>query len=215
MAGAAQPRPYVDGPLASTFFGDVSLASAVICPACRCEQKPAGHDDIRFVRLLISSARSKRWSGYGMSGSAVRRESITSLRACQIPEPCAAAGCFDSTDGRRLAPVQFAGRHDRPGDARQFVGERHGDEPSRSTLEKLPSPDGKRIGALVEPPKARSRPEHEQSPEIGIALFGDPAEPVLSAARVLSRNQAEPGRKVAAGSKRRRIRRMSDERRAD
>ena len=35
--------------------------------------KPAGHDAIRFVRLLISSARSKRWSGYGMSGSAVRR----------------------------------------------------------------------------------------------------------------------------------------------
>ena len=52
--------------------------------------KPAGHDAIRFVRLLISSARSKRWSGYGMSGSAVRRESITSLRACQISEPSVA-----------------------------------------------------------------------------------------------------------------------------
>ncbi len=37
--------------------------------------KPAGQDAIRFVRLLISSARSKRWSGFGMSGSAVRRES--------------------------------------------------------------------------------------------------------------------------------------------
>jgi hypothetical protein len=34
---AAQPRPYVDGPLASSFFGDVYLAIAVICPACRCE----------------------------------------------------------------------------------------------------------------------------------------------------------------------------------
>ena len=56
--------------------------------------KPAGHDAIRFVRLLISSARSKRWSGYGMSGSAVRRESITSLRACQTPAPFA-AGCLD------------------------------------------------------------------------------------------------------------------------
>jgi hypothetical protein len=52
--------------------------------------KPAGHDAIRFVRLLISSARSKRWSGSGMSGSAVRRESITSLRACQTPAPFAA-----------------------------------------------------------------------------------------------------------------------------
>ena len=52
--------------------------------------KPAGHDVIRFVRLLTSSARSKRWSGYGMSGSAVRRESITSLRACQISEPSVA-----------------------------------------------------------------------------------------------------------------------------
>ena len=37
LAPAAQPRPYVDGPLASAFFGDVSLAIAVICPACRCE----------------------------------------------------------------------------------------------------------------------------------------------------------------------------------
>jgi IstB-like ATP binding protein len=36
-APASQPRPYVDGPLASSFFGDVSLAIAVICPACRCE----------------------------------------------------------------------------------------------------------------------------------------------------------------------------------
>jgi len=34
LAPAAQPRPYVDGPLASTFFGDGSLAIAVICPAC-------------------------------------------------------------------------------------------------------------------------------------------------------------------------------------
>ena len=37
MRSSAQPRPYVDGPLASSFFGDVSLAIAVICPACRCE----------------------------------------------------------------------------------------------------------------------------------------------------------------------------------
>jgi hypothetical protein len=29
---AAQPRPYVDGPLASFFFENVSLAIAVICP---------------------------------------------------------------------------------------------------------------------------------------------------------------------------------------
>ena len=34
MRSSAQPRPYVDGPLASTFFSDGSLAIAVICPAC-------------------------------------------------------------------------------------------------------------------------------------------------------------------------------------
>ena len=64
--------------------------------------------------------------------------------------------------------------------------------------ETLARPDRKRIGAVVEPSKARGRPEHEQSSQIAIALFGNPAEPVLSAARVLSGNEAEPGRKAAS-----------------
>ena len=71
------------------------------------------------------------------------------------------------TDGRRLAAVQLAGRHDRPGDARQLVGERHGDKSRRPTLEKLARPNRQRIGSFVEPAKTRSRPEHEQSPQIG------------------------------------------------
>jgi hypothetical protein len=70
--------------------------------------KPAGHDAIRFVRLLISSARSRCWSGYGMSGSAVRRESITSVRACQTPAPCRAGFLDQLMDGasrRYSSPV--------------------------------------------------------------------------------------------------------------
>jgi Integrase core domain len=125
--------------------------------------KPAGHDAIRFVRLLISSARSRRWSGYGMSGSAVRRESITSVRACQTPAPVS-RGIPRSTDGRRLAPIQLASHHDCPGDARQLICERHCDEPRWSTLEKLARPNGKRICALMQPPEARGCPKHEQSP---------------------------------------------------
>jgi hypothetical protein len=51
--------------------------------------------------------------------------------------------------------------------------------------------------------------------QIGIALFRDPAEPVLAAARVLSRSKAEPGHKVAAGGKGRWVRHMGGEGRAD
>jgi hypothetical protein len=67
----------------------------------------------------------------------------------------------------------------------------------------------------VQPPKARGRSKYKQPSQIGIALFRDPAEPVLAAAKVLSRNKAEPGHKVAAGGKGRWIRHMAGEGRAD
>ena len=66
-----------------------------------------------------------------------------------------------------------------------------------------------------EPAQARCRSEDEQASQIRIALFGNPAEPFLSAAGVLSRNQTEPRREVATGAEHRGIGNMRGERRAD
>jgi hypothetical protein len=39
---------------------------------------------------------------------------------------------------------------------------------------------------------------HEQTPQIAIALFAYAAEPVLAPARVLLRNEPNPGREIAS-----------------
>ncbi len=42
------------------------------------------------------------------------------------------------------------------------------------------------------------RPSHEQAAQIAVTLFADAAEPVLAPARVLLRNEPDPGREVAS-----------------
>ena len=39
---------------------------------------------------------------------------------------------------------------------------------------------------------------HEQAAQIAVTLFADAAEPVLAPARVLRRNEPDPGREVAS-----------------
>src|SRR6476659_5202996 len=54
----------------------------------------------------------------------------------------------------------------------------------------------------------------EQAAQVSIAALGDAAEPLLAAARILLRNQADPGIKVASRSKSSRIGNARDQRRS-
>ena len=75
-----------------------------------------------------------------MPWSTVRREFITSLRTAKCRRRLR-RNLFDRLplfgSYRSIRAEELARRHDRPGDARKLVGERHGDEPSWSALEKL------------------------------------------------------------------------------
>jgi hypothetical protein len=98
---------------------------------------------------------------------------------------------------RSFRTEEFACRHDRTGDARQLVGKRHGNEPRRPALQEPLGPGSQWIGPFVEPPQARRRSEDEEASQIGIALLGNLAQPFLSTAGVLSRNQTQPRREVS------------------
>ena len=109
-----------------------------------------------------------------MSWSAVRREFITSLRTGQrlrrrrrnLMDYLPLCGSC-----RSFRAEEFACRHDRPGDARQLVGKRHGNEPRRPAPQEPLGPGSQWIGPFVEPPQARRRSEDEEASQIGIALL--------------------------------------------
>src|ERR1700733_4496182 len=67
----------------------------------------------------------------------------------------------------------------------------------RRALQEPLGPGSQWIGPFVEPPQARRRSEDEEASQIGIALLGNPAQPFLSTAGVLSRNQTQPRREVS------------------
>jgi hypothetical protein len=50
------------------------------------------------------------------------------------------------------------------------------------------------------PPDHRGGADHQQLPEIAVALLGDAPEPVLAAGRVLARDQTQEGGELAAGA---------------
>jgi hypothetical protein len=97
-----------------------------------------------------------------MSWSAVRREFITSFRTGNV----FAAGrnlvdYLPICGSCQASERKVACRHDRPGDARQLVGKRHGNEPRRPALQEPLGPGSQWLGPFVEPPQARRRSEDE------------------------------------------------------
>ena len=53
--------------------------------------------------------------------------------------------------------------------------------------------------AAPRPPQHRVSADDEEPAQVGVAALGDAAQPLLAAARVLARDQSDPGRELAAG----------------
>src|SRR5476649_1055369 len=93
--------------------------------------------------------------------------------------------------------VSLAPDHDGPGHPRNLVGERHGRH-FRGTALHQPAEPGTLLGAvLARVANDGHCPDHQQPPQISIALLGDAAEPVLAAGAVLLGHQSDPGSKTA------------------
>ena len=95
-------------------------------------------------------------------------------------------------------PVTLALSHHGPGHSGKLVGKRDGGDLGRSPGQQCREPravfgavdlgiadDGECTG-------------HEQAAQIAVTLFADAAEPILAPARVLRRNEPDPGREVAS-----------------
>jgi len=134
--GAAQPRPYVDGPAWQALCDATSLwrLQSYVRPV-DAGSKPAGHDVIRFPGF--SSAPRARSAGQGSE--------YPGLRFAGSSSPHFALAKFDAVTGKSWVWIQlssgrgsslraeeFAGHHDRPGDTGHLVGEGNSDEPRRA-----------------------------------------------------------------------------------
>jgi hypothetical protein len=108
---------------------------------------------------------------------------------------------------------RLARRHNGPYDPRELVGERHRDQSRGFAHEKRDQPIAQGAFPLANHAQQRGRAQHEQPPEVAIALFGDGAELFLAAAGILPRRHSEPGGKVAARLENTWVRNADDDRR--
>src|SRR4051794_12917990 len=95
-------------------------------------------------------------------------------------------------------PVTLALSHHGPGHSGKLVGKRDGGDLGRSPGQQCREP-GAVFGAVdLGIADDGERTGHEQAAQIAVTLFADAAEPVLAPARVLRRNEPDPGREVAS-----------------
>ena len=99
----------------------------------------------------------------------------------------------------RIGAESFACGHDCPADPCQLVGEGYGYQPLRLPGTQRVDPVGESAFALACDTQHRSRARDEHFADVTVALFGDCAEPLLAAARVLPGRQTKPRREVAPG----------------
>jgi hypothetical protein len=71
--------------------------------------------------------------------------------------------------------------HDRPYDPGKLVGERDRDEPRGPAREERDDPIAQRSFAFADPFQQRRRAQHQESPDIGVALFGNGAKLLFAA----------------------------------
>src|SRR5215475_2527837 len=111
----------------------------------------------------------------------------------------------DAASSRRQCDgflVALPFRHDRPGHPSDLVGERDGSDlgwPPRQQCRKPWSMFGAVKLSIAD---HGERTGGEQAAQIAIALLADVAELVFAAARVLLRDEPDPGREISSGSKR-------------
>ncbi len=133
--------------------------------------------------------------------------------------PCISSRClWDAAllllrSGGRRSRVGLSFREQRPGGARRLVGNGHGHEPRWLAFKQGSDPGpGPGIGGW-RAPCHRSGTDDQQSAQIAIAHLRDPSQSILSARRVLSGHEPEPGRELPARVENGRIRHAGCERR--
>jgi hypothetical protein len=100
----------------------------------------------------------------------------------------------------------FAAHHHRPDNARILVGERNGRDVHRPTIAQARQP------SRPAEPYAAAAPTHDgagtmdqQFAKVTVVALAHPAQPLLATARVLARDEAEPGGELTGGAEMRRI----------
>src|SRR3954463_9595414 len=128
----------------------------------------------------------------GSTGSALRAVRSPTFTSRRMP------GAISFTRKRDGLPVTLALSHHGPGHSDKLVGKRDGGDLGRSPGQQCREP-GAGFGAVdLGIADDGECPGHEQAAQIAVPLFADAAEPVLAPARVLLRNEPDPGREVAS-----------------
>ena len=164
-----------------------------MCPACLCGCEAAGHNALR---------------GSGPNQKHAFKDALTQAGS---PDPRIDLICITSSCPRQLVYsrcqqqlwffVSLSANHDRPGHPRDLVGERNCRHLCRSAIHYSGEP--RSFGAVRScVANDGHRAGDEKPSQIAIALFGDTAEPLLAAGRVLLGYQTDPGRKTAPRPKR-------------
>src|SRR6202790_3499795 len=129
----------------------------------------------------------------------IARSTGSALRAVR-PQPSHHAGCparFRLPRKRDGFLVSLAPSHHGPDHSRDLIGKRY-----CGNLRRPPRQQGRKPGPMfgamdLSVTDDRKRAGHKQAAQIAVTLFADIAEPVLASARVLFRDNTDPGREVA------------------
>lgn len=97
-----------------------------------------------------------------------------------------------SSSSSSLSPIELTGRHHRPDDPSQLVGDGDSDDHGPTPFEQIFDPATSDAGPCLWIPNDVARPDDKQVPEIGTPCYA--AEPVLPDGGILLRRQAQPSR---------------------
>src|SRR3974390_3364311 len=175
-----------------------------MCPACLRGTMTAGPDAVRgsgpnHSHGTLMPMTQKRV--VPIDGSPVSHHAIIPLAirlSCFTVASC--SHCQASSGGcskLRRSIVSSLG-HDCPSDARHLVGNGNGDELGRLLGQQSHDPR-MLLRMLSGISNNRCCTADKQPSEVAISLFGDAAEPLLAACRVLSRHKSDPCCKIPTG----------------
>src|SRR5579872_447805 len=103
-----------------------------------------------------------------------------------------------------MSIVFAAGQHG-PGDARQFISDRHYDFVVWSTLRQPPHPLPESSGVVLDAEQDRTSTMDQHAAQINIAALADAVQLLLAPGRVLPGHNPNPGREVPPATKGRAI----------
>src|SRR4029077_5867066 len=148
-------------------------------------------------RLLLSSADLGRaLSNIRRHGGGKVESGLCFPSAASFPRPSSSRPLLQ----RRMSIVLAAGQHG-PGDARQFISDRHYDFVVWSTLRQPPHPLPESSGVVLDAKQYRAGTVDQHATQIDIAALADAVQLLLAPGGVLSGHHAHPGRKVAPATK--------------